>query len=158
MGGKKNWNQSDQGLAQLRAAKEPGGARTTTTASCLAFLRPKVGCAPRAINAFEQRFQTFARVPLLIIDDFGLKPLRPSQDLHVLVAERYEQAATIATSNLHLAEWGDAFPNRPLGPATLDRLRHGAYRLTLEGESYRAPRPIAEPKKTAVARGAKSTK
>ncbi len=116
--------------------------------------------AARAINAFERRFQTFAKVSLLIIDDFGLKPLRPPQDedLHDLVAERYEQAATIVTSNLDFAEWGDAFPNRLLGAATLDRLRHGAYRLTLEGESYRAPRPIAEPKKTAVARGAKSTK
>lgn len=100
--------------------------------------------AARAINAFERRFQTFARVPLLIIDDFGLKPLRPPQDedLHDLLAERYEQTATIATSNLDFAEWGDAFPNRLLGAATLDRLRHGAYRLTLEGESYRAPKPL----------------
>ena len=100
--------------------------------------------AARAINAFERRFQSFARVPLLIIDDFGLKPLRAPQDedLHDLVAERYEQAATIVTSNLDFAEWGDAFPNRLLGAATLDRLRHAAYRLTLEGESYRAPRPL----------------
>ena len=43
--------------------------------------------------------------------------------------------------NLDFSEWGDAFPNRLLGAATLDRLRHGAYRLTLEGESYRSPRP-----------------
>lgn len=100
--------------------------------------------AARAVNAFERRFQTFARVPLLIVDDFGLKPLRPphDEDLHDLVAERYEQAATIVTSNLDFAEWGDAFPNRLLGAATLDRLRHGAYRLTLEGESYRAPKPL----------------
>jgi DNA replication protein DnaC len=106
--------------------------------------------AARAINAYERRFQTFARVPLLIIDDFGLKPLRPPQDedLHDLVAERYEQGATVVTSNLDFSEWGDAFPNRLLGAATLDRLRHGAYRLTLEGESYRSPRPLPEKKST----------
>ena len=116
--------------------------------------------AARAINAFERRFQGFARVPLLIIDDFGLKPLRAPQDedLHDLVAERYEQAATIITSNLDFDEWGDAFPNRLLGAATLDRLRHRAYRLTLDGESYRAPRPLPESPKRAVAQRAKSAK
>ena len=36
--------------------------------------------------------------------------------------------ATIISSNLDFPEWGDAFPNRLLGAATLDRLRHGAYR------------------------------
>ena len=32
-------------------------------------------------------------------------------------------------------KWGDAFPNKLLGAATLDRLRHGAYGLILDGES-----------------------
>ena len=116
--------------------------------------------AARAVNAYERRFQAFARVPLLIIDDFGLKPLRAPQDedLHDLVAERYEQAATIVTSNLDFAEWGDAFPNRLLGAATLDRLRHGADRLTLDGESYRAPRPAPDDPPAAVARAPRSKK
>jgi len=116
--------------------------------------------AARAVNAYERRFQAFARVPLLIIDDFGLKPLRAPQDedLHDLVAERYEQGATVITSNLDFEEWGDAFPNRLLGAATLDRLRHGAYRLTLEGESYRAPRPMTETAESAVVRGTRSKK
>lgn len=106
--------------------------------------------AARATATFERRFQTLARVAVLIIDDFGLKPLRTPQDedFHDLIAERYEQAATIVTSNLDFAEWGDAFPNRLLGAATLDRLRHAAYRVILEGDSYRAPRPLDTPTKT----------
>jgi len=58
--------------------------------------------AARAVQTFERRFQALVRVPLLIIDDFGLKPLQPPQDddYHELVAERYERAATIVTSNL----------------------------------------------------------
>jgi DNA replication protein DnaC len=32
-----------------------------------------------------------------------------------LIAERYERAATIVTSNLDFSEWGEAFPNRLLG-------------------------------------------
>lgn len=103
--------------------------------------------AARAIGAFERRFQQLARVPLLVVDDFGLKPLRPphDEDFHDLISERYERAATLVTSNLDFAEWGDAFPaNRMLGAATLDRLRHGAYRIVLDGESYRTPKPVAE--------------
>ena len=127
----------------------------TTQSQLLASLH-----AARAINAYERRFQAFARVPLLVIDDFGLKPLRAPQDedFHDLVAERYERGATVVTSNLDFSEWGDAFPNRLLGAATLDRLRHGAYRLTLEGQSYRSPRPMPEPRKPTVATGAKNEK
>ena len=95
-----------------------------------------------------------------LIDELGLKPLRAPQDedFHDLVAERYEQGATIITSNLDFSEWGDAFPNRLLGAATLDRLRHGAYRVTLEGESYRSPRPMPEPRKSTVATGGRTKK
>jgi DNA replication protein DnaC len=116
--------------------------------------------AARATGTFERRFQALARVSLLLIDDFGLKPLRPPQDedFHDLIAERYEQTATIVTSNLDFAEWGDAFPNRLLGAATLDRLRHGAYRVVLDGESYRSPRPLPEAPKTPLAKGPKNAK
>lgn len=87
------------------------------------------------------------RVELLIIDDFEVKPLRPpaDEDLHELIAARYEAASTIVTSNLDLTEWDQAFPaNRLLASATLDRLRHNAYFLVLDGHSYRSPRHIPE--------------
>ncbi len=114
----------------------------TTQSQLLASLN-----AARAINAYERRFHTFARVPLLVIDDFGLKPLRAPQDedFYDLVAERYEQGATIVNSNLNFSGWGDAFRNRLLGAATLDRLHHDAYRLTLEGEGYPLPDPCRRP-------------
>ena len=77
------------GHAAVRADYD---ALFTTQSQLLASLH-----AVRAINAYERRFHTFARVPLLVIDDFGLKPLRAPQDedFHDLVAERYEQGATI---------------------------------------------------------------
>ena len=103
--------------------------------------------AARATDAYDRKFQNLVKVPLLIIDDFGLKPLRPphDEDFHDLVAERYERTATVITSNLDFGEWGDAFPNQLLGAATLDRLRHGAYRVVLDGKSYRSPRPLDDP-------------
>uniref|UniRef100_UPI0038B8E1A9 ATP-binding protein n=1 Tax=Paraburkholderia nemoris TaxID=2793076 RepID=UPI0038B8E1A9 len=58
--------------------------------------------------------------------------------------------------NLDLSEWGDAFPdNRVLGAATLDRLRHGAYRIVIEGESFRKPKPMPENGENAVAKSSK---
>jgi DNA replication protein DnaC len=44
------------------------------------------------------------------------------------------------TSNLDVSEWGEAFPNKLLGAATIDRLRHGAYKVVLNGISFRSPR------------------
>jgi len=38
-------------------------------------------------------------------------------------------------------------PNKLLGASTLDRLRHGAYRLVMDGKSYRKPRPLKKPTK-----------
>ena len=72
---------------------------------------------------YEHQSTEFGRstltCPLLIIDDFGLKPMKPphDEDFHDLISERYERAATIVTSNLDFSEWGDAFPNRLLGAA-----------------------------------------
>lgn len=99
----------------------------------------------RTTGGYERPLANLARVSLLIIDDFGLKPLRPPADevLHELMAERYESAATIVSSNLDLTEWNQAFPaNRLRSSATLDRMRHNAYCLVLDGKSYRAPRQL----------------
>jgi DNA replication protein DnaC len=116
--------------------------------------------AARAMGSYERKLASLARIPLLVIDDFGLKPLRPpaDEDLHDLIAERYESAATIVTSNLDFTEWDQAFPaNRLLASATLDRLRHNAYCLVLDGESFRAPRLAPGASRGKLANGAKNT-
>lgn len=107
--------------------------------------------AARATGSYERKLATIARVPLLIIDDFGLKPLRApaDEDLHDVISERYEQTTTIVTSNLDFDEWDQAFAaNRLLASATLDRLRHNAYCLELDGSSYRDPKVPPAAKKT----------
>ena len=116
--------------------------------------------AARATGGYERKLTALAKVPLLIIDDFGLKPLRApaDEDLNDLIAERYEQAATIVTGNLDFLEWDQAFPaNRLLARASLDRLRHNAYCLVLDGPSYRAPKQLAGNTKPAAQEPSKST-
>lgn len=95
--------------------------------------------AAKAAGRYEKKFSEFVKIPLLIIDDFGLRPMRNPQDedFHDLISERYEHASTMITSNLDFNEWGSAFPNQLLAAATIDRLRHNAYKITLEGASFR---------------------
>ena len=102
--------------------------------------------AARATNVFERKLQQLARIDVLAIDDFGLRPMRSPQDedFHDLVDARYERKTTLLTSNLDFDEWGAAFPNKLMGAATLDRLRDGAYRIVLDGETRRKPRPMPE--------------
>jgi DNA replication protein DnaC len=93
----------------------------------------------RAVGDYDKKLKTLSKISLLIIDDFGLKPLQSVQgeDLHELIAQRYERTTTIVTSNLALSEWQQAFPNQLLAASTIDRLQHNAYILKLDGTSYR---------------------
>ena len=137
------------------AARQGHDVLFTTQTQLLATLRNA-----QAVGSYERRLQALSRVDLLIIDDFGLKPLRPPEDelLHDLIAERYEPSATLLTSNLDFGEWGEAFAaNRMLGAATLDRLRHGAYRVILDGDSYRTPKALPPGPKNPVAKSTKIT-
>lgn len=95
--------------------------------------------AAKAFGRYEKKFNDFAKVTLLVIDDFGLKPMRSPQDedFHDLISARYECASTIITSNLDFSEWGSAFPNQLLAAATLDRIRHNAHRIIIDGPSFR---------------------
>jgi DNA replication protein DnaC len=51
------------------------------------------------------------------------------------------------TSNLDFSEWGSAFPNQLLAAATLDRLRHNAHKIVLEGASFRGSQEANSKKK-----------
>jgi len=97
----------------------------------------------RLSGVHARRMRMLSKVPLLVIDDFAIKPIRSphDDDLHELIAARYERLPTVLTSNLAPEEWHEAFPdNKLLGAATIDRLNHGAYTITLEGPSHRTPR------------------
>lgn len=102
--------------------------------------------AGRADGSYDRRLQNLLRPALLIIDDFGLKPLQSpaDEDFYEVVTERYERGSIVLTSNLDFGEWGPVFTNQVLGCAAVDRLRHQAHRVIIEGPSYRNPRPMPE--------------
>lgn len=94
----------------------------------------------RADGTWERRLQTYLRPTLLVLDDFGLKPLQspaPS-DLYDVIDGRYEKGSIVLTSNRAPAEWPDVFLDPLLASAGLDRLSDKAEVLLMTGSSYRA--------------------
>jgi DNA replication protein DnaC len=89
------------------------------------------------------------RPELLVLDDFGLKPLvdpAPS-DLDDVINERDEVGSVLVTSHRAPTEWPDLFGNPLLAAAGLDRLAHHAATLVITGRSVRAQgrQPIEHP-------------
>jgi DNA replication protein DnaC len=104
--------------------------------------------AGRGDGTHKKRLAQVIKVPVLILDDYGLQTLNEAQqsDLYQLIAERYEKASTIITSNRDFDEWPSMFINSLLASAALDRLVHRGIQIVIEGESYR----LAEFKKTGM--------
>jgi len=94
----------------------------------------------RADDTLERRLNTYLRPDLLILDDFGLKPLQPPspEDLYDIINERYERGSILLTSNRAPAEWPDLFRDPLLASAGLDRLMHRAEAVIIRGSSFRA--------------------
>lgn len=95
----------------------------------------------RADGTRERRLATFLRPDLLILDDYGLTPLRghEPEDFYEVINERYERGSLLVTSNRDYNEWPAAFAdNALLASAALDRLAHRAHLITITGASFRA--------------------
>jgi DNA replication protein DnaC len=97
----------------------------------------------RADQSLERRLATYTRPDLLVLDDFGLKPLgtHGPEDLYDVICERYEKGSIILTSNRAPSEWPELFGDQLLGSAGLDRLAHHAESVVITGSSYRQRPP-----------------
>jgi len=95
--------------------------------------------AARADGSHARVMHKLLRCDLLIIDDFGLRPLTEegADDLYEIIHSRYERGSMIMTSNRSPAEWPDLFGNALLASAALDRLTHHARITIVTGDSYR---------------------
>ena len=90
----------------------------------------------RRLRALQKQL---ARVQLLIVDELGYVPFTAvgAELLFEVFSRRYEQAATLVTSNLPFDEWTSVFGSERLTGALLDRLTHHAHILEMNGDSYR---------------------
>lgn len=87
----------------------------------------------------KQFMANLAVVPLLIIDDFGMRklPLTAAEDLLEIVMRRYERASTVLTSNRPVEDWGKLLGDTAAVSSMLDRLLHHGHVLKCGPRSWR---------------------
>ena len=117
-------------------------------AACQKGLGVRFATAPHLVHELIEardekrllrRQAQLARVNLLIVDELGYVPLSQtgSELLFDVFSRRYENGATIVTSNLPFQEWTTVFASERLTGARLDRITHHVHILEMNGESYR---------------------
>tara|TARA_R110002095_G_scaffold156150_1_gene135667 strand:- start:80 stop:841 length:762 start_codon:yes stop_codon:yes gene_type:complete len=87
----------------------------------------------------KECFKKLSEVPLLIIDDLGMRklPFAAAEDLLELIMRRYERGSTLLTSNRPVDDWGKLLGDNAAVTAMLDRLLHHAHVLKCGPKSWR---------------------
>lgn len=95
--------------------------------------------AAKADNSLFKEIARIEKQDLLILDDFGLQNLdKPQRDLLMeIIEDRHNKKSTIIASQLPVNAWYEVIGEGTIADAILDRLVHGAHRLSLSGESMR---------------------
>ena len=93
----------------------------------------------RLDNSYEQELRKLLAVDLLLVDDFGLDAMDPteSRDTYEILTERHRAGSIIVTSNRSPDEWLATFADPVRAQSAIDRFTSNAYDLVIEGESYR---------------------
>ena len=105
--------------------------------------------AARLDNTLEAEMRRLAGIDLLILDDFALTPLDPTEtaDFYKLCVERHRKTSTIVTSNRTAEEWLAMMADPLLAQSAVDRLASTAHELIVEGRVLpAAPETIHPPR------------
>jgi len=98
----------------------------------------------RANGSYGKLLIQFAKIDLIILDDFGLEPLNATdrKDLFEIIEDRHKQKSTLITSQLAVKHWHDHIGEPTVADAILDRVLHNAHKLELKGNSMRVTKGI----------------
>ena len=90
-------------------------------------------------GARKEYVERISTVPLLIVDDLGMRklPAHAAEDLLEIIMRRYERVSTILTSNRPVDDWGKLLGDNAAVTAMLDRLLHHAHLLKCGPRSWR---------------------
>lgn len=93
----------------------------------------------KADGRYRKILASYARIDLLVIDDWGLANFTDEQrrDVLEILEDRHGLRSTLVASQLPVEKWHKAIGDPTLGDAILDRLVHNAHKLTLKGDSLR---------------------
>ena len=98
-------------------------------------------------GARKECMEKLATVPLLIIDDLGMRKLPPTaaEELLEIVMRRYERTSTLLTSNRPVEDWGKLLGDSAAVTAMLDRLLHHGHILKCGPRSWRTKTGLPSP-------------
>jgi DNA replication protein DnaC len=98
----------------------------------------------------KETMHELATVPLLIIDDLGMRklPATAAEDLLELIMRRYERASTMLTSNRPVEDWPKLFGDGTAVTTMLDRLLHHGHVLKCGPRSWRTRQHLAQQETT----------
>ena len=98
-------------------------------------------------GARKEFMENLATVPLLIIDDLGMRKLPPTaaEELLEIVMRRYERTSTLLTSNRPVEDWGKLLGDSAAVTAMLDRLLHHGHILKCGPRSWRTKTGLPSP-------------
>jgi DNA replication protein DnaC len=93
----------------------------------------------RGDGRYRKLLAKYARLDLLVLDDWGLTVLTEEQrrDMLEILEDRHELRSTVVTSQVPVDKWHPVIGDPTLADAILDRLIHNAYKLVLKGDSLR---------------------
>jgi DNA replication protein DnaC len=93
----------------------------------------------------KEFMEVLTAVPLLIIDDFGMRklPLTAAEDLLEIIMRRYERTSTLLTSNRPVEDWGKLLGDVAAVTALLDRILHHGHVLKCGPRSWRTKTAIS---------------
>jgi len=94
-----------------------------------------------ADGTYTRLLGRLAKVDVLVLDDWGIAPLRDQErrDMLEIVEDRHGARATIITSQLPVENWHDYVGDPTIADALLDRVVHTAHRIKLKGPTRRKP-------------------
>jgi DNA replication protein DnaC len=95
-----------------------------------------------AVGNKEEFVQSFDKIDLVILDDFGLHALDEQTRLMLLtlLEDRYERKSVIITSQLDIQMWYDYIAQPTIADAIMDRLINTSHHVELKGPSMRKPK------------------
>ena len=132
------------GKTYVACALAEAAIRKGHTALYLRFPRMVDELAVARVDGRMPRLLTaWARIDVLVLDDFAMQPLSSQQsaDLLEVIEDRSQRRATIVTSQMPVKQWHEALGDATIADAILDRLVHNAHRIELHGhESLRGSR------------------
>jgi DNA replication protein DnaC len=99
-----------------------------------------------ADGTYANLLARFARVDVLVIDDWGLAPPKDQErrDLLEIIEDRYAARSTILSSQVPTTKWHDHIGDPTVADAVCDRILHNAHRLVLKGPSRRKEEPESD--------------